>query len=260
MRNDQRREQADVLEGDGDVLALGDQLPGALEAVADDGVADHVLGGADRVDDGDPGGVHHGEHAGEARQDDLAQDRTEHRQLQLEFVEAVAEGRIGLDRQLDADDDQRRHDEEQVPELLDEGRGGDEDLGLGGQGLAHVLDEAGHLRHQIDHQEEGDAEHHRADEGRVHEQLLGVGRQLVLPLQRFAQAPQHLGQVAGVLAGQDQAAEDLVEDFRVLAHRLREGAAASIDSIMLAIVSRKRGWNRLSRRSVRPRGSAPRRG
>mgnify|MGYP003694744657 CR=1 FL=1 len=69
----------EVLERRGQVLALGDLLAGGLQRLLDRLVADDLLAAADRVEHRDARRVHHGEARGEARQDDLAQDRPDER-------------------------------------------------------------------------------------------------------------------------------------------------------------------------------------
>src|SRR5512140_3100539 len=113
----QRREQAHVLKRGGNALAFGDLLSGALQAFPDHQIAGDFLGGLDAVEYGDAGGIHYGENAGETRQDDLALDRTEQGQAQLEVVEAVVERGAALDRDTDADECDHRRGYDRPPEV-----------------------------------------------------------------------------------------------------------------------------------------------
>src|SRR5487761_2003429 len=214
----QRRKQAHVLERGGHVLAFGDLLPGTFQALLDHQIAGDFLGALDAVENGDAGRIHHGENAGEARQDDLAQDRPEKRHTQLEIVEAVAERGAALEGDIDADDGDHRSGQNRPPIADEESRDVDQDARLQRDRLAQALDEAHHLRHQVDHQEHGHREHDAADEGRVHHQLLRLRDQFVLPLQVFRQALEHLRHAPGFLAGADQAGEHRGEYVRVVGH------------------------------------------
>ena len=57
-------------------------------------------------------------------------------------------------------------------------------------------------------------------------QLLRLRGELVLPLERLGEALQHLGELAGLLAGAHEAHEHLAEHLGKLGQRLRQPAAA----------------------------------
>src|SRR5471032_1888563 len=184
----QRREQAHILERGGNVLALGDLLSGAREAFPDHQVAGDFLGGFDAVENGNAGGIHHGENAGETRQDDLALDRPEERHAQLEIVEPVVERRAAFHGELDAGEGDHGREQYRPPVVDEKARYLDQDAGLQRYRLPGTFDEADHLRHQVDHQEHGYRQHDAADEGRVHQQLFCLRDEFVLPFQIFGEA------------------------------------------------------------------------
>ena len=74
--------------------------------------------------------------------------------------------------------------------------------------MSHILDEANHLRHQVNHQKENYRYHHRTDKNRVHHYLFGLCRQFILPFQRFSNIQQHLIQFATVFTDSDQIDKD----------------------------------------------------
>ena len=224
--HDKRREKAHLLKRRGDVLALADLLSRKPQALLDDHVAGDFLRAADRIQDGDPRGVHESENAGEARQDDLAQDLARHRESELEAIELVTHQGVGPSRQLDADEQDRRGGQESPPVAYEKRRDLDQDARLQRDLLPHVPDEGDHLRHEVDHQEESHQYHDRTDERRVEDELLHVLRQLVFPFQVLDEAFQHLGELSRVLTGADQARKDRVENLRILGEALRQPQAA----------------------------------
>jgi len=121
--------------------------------------------------------------------------------------------------------DERRRDD-RPPVIHEEARHGEQDARLQRNRLAHVADEGGHLRHQVDHEEEGNNNDDPADERRVHGELLGLRGELVFPFERFGEAFQDFRKLAGLLAGTNQADEDFAEDVGVVGEDLRQALAA----------------------------------
>src|SRR5450759_1276263 len=226
----QRREQAHVLERGGNVLAFGDLLSGAREAFPDHQVAGDFLGALDAVEDGNAGGIHHGEDAGETRQDDLALDRPEEWQAQLEIVELVAKRRAARQGELDARKGDHRREQDRPPVADEKSRHLDQDACLQRDRLTGALDEADHLRYQVDHQKHGHRQHYAADEGRVHQQFFRLRDEFVLPFQVFREAFQNLGHAPGFFARTDQTREHFGEHVRVVAHGGRQ-ALPTLDAL-----------------------------
>src|ERR1700704_4640269 len=223
--HDERREKPHLLERSGDVLALADLLSRESQALLDDHVAGDFLRVADRIEDGDPRGVHESENAGEARQDDLAQDLARHRESELEAIELVTHRGVGPSRQLDADEHDCRGGQESPPVAYEKRRDLDQDARLQRNLLPHVPDEGDHLRYEVDHQEESHHYHDRTDERGIEDELLHVLRQLVFPFQVLDEAFQHLGELSRVLTGANQARKPRVEDLRILGEALRQPQA-----------------------------------
>jgi hypothetical protein len=130
-------------------------------------------------------------------------------------------------RRLDPEEGDHWQPEDRPPVADEEIGDEDEETRMRRDRLAHVLDQRDHLRDEVHHQEDGDGDHDGAHEGGIHHELLGLGRELILPLEVLGDALQHLGQPARVLPRLDQAAEHPAEHLRVA----RQGAGQVLPAL-----------------------------
>ena len=89
-----------------------------------------------------------------------------------------------------------------------------------GKRLAHFPDEVDHLRDDIEHHEQHDADYDGTYKRRIDDDGLRLADKLVLPFQGLRQFEQDVGQLTGFFSDRNEIDEHVVENVGKFCHRL----------------------------------------